>query len=189
MLYCRQKQLKQNHSRKKSCTICRRAKTRCSETIPQCMRCKAKRLECNYDGEYQAASALHLLVGADPTASEVELATLPAQARRMPLLNPDHEGNSEGDFWLNNLTPSHDYLLGPIDREMNFDWGLQVPQIEGQDDCFSTHRLDQMVQDMCNSAHQLTFASCPEGSSQITGQLEYESVSFPLVHDSPITVD
>ncbi len=61
VLYCRQKQLKQNRNRKKLCTLCRHAKTTCSEKIPQCARCKAKGLECKYDGDQGKESALQIV--------------------------------------------------------------------------------------------------------------------------------
>jgi hypothetical protein len=49
VLYCRQKLLRDCHSRRKSCTNCRRAKTRCNEVTPQCARCETKRLGCVYE--------------------------------------------------------------------------------------------------------------------------------------------
>ncbi len=35
-------------SRKRSCAACRVAKTRCSLTFPTCVRCKSRRLKCDY---------------------------------------------------------------------------------------------------------------------------------------------
>lgn len=188
MLYCRQKQLKQNHSRKKSCILCRHAKTRCSETIPQCMRCKTKGLECKYDGELQRDSTLNLVEGVRPAASgAAEPATLTAQAQQMHLLNSGYEEHPQVNFRPRNLTPSHGLLPDPLDSEISFDWDLQAPQFAGQDDFFALHSLGQMVQNMSSSANQLAVASYPEGSSKEAGDLEYEPRPPLSVHEYPVT--
>ncbi|KAH8669456.1 hypothetical protein BGZ60DRAFT_35522 [Tricladium varicosporioides] len=49
VLYCRQKRLQPIYSRKKACSRCRQARTRCDQVIPQCSRCKLKNVECIYD--------------------------------------------------------------------------------------------------------------------------------------------
>ncbi|KFY15592.1 hypothetical protein V492_01885 [Pseudogymnoascus sp. VKM F-4246] len=185
VLYCRQKQLKQNHSRKKSCTLCRRAKTRCSEEIPQCTRCKANGLECKYEGERQKDSDMQLLgldaadsqkeVEADLTALGEELATLPAQACEIFLSNSSYEEQTQVDTQLDGLTSYHDYQLGTLlDHEINFDWNFQAPQYQGKD-YFSNPSGLEIAHGMCKSTRQLTMPSYPEGSIHMAGNLENES--------------
>jgi hypothetical protein len=60
VLYCRQKLLRDYHSRRKSCTNCRRAKTRCNEVTPQCARCETKRLGCVYEDVHSKDSSLQV---------------------------------------------------------------------------------------------------------------------------------
>jgi hypothetical protein len=62
-----------------------------------------------------------------------------------------------------------------VDHEIDFDWDLQVPQYEGINDYFDSNHLDQMAQDISNSAPQLSVCSFPEVSSQMIGYVENES--------------
>jgi hypothetical protein len=93
VLYCRQKLLRQYHSRRKSCTHCRRTKTRCSEVTPQCARCKTKRLKCIYDYGHPKDSSLQLQgreenksrkdVGIGPAGSTTDQVSLPGHLWQM----------------------------------------------------------------------------------------------------------
>ena len=114
--------------------------------------------------------------GVAPTASLAETATLAAPLWQTFLPNPGHEDQPQVDFQLNSLASSRDVLLVPqVDHEIDFDWDLQVPHYEGIDDNFDPNHLDQMAQDMCNAARQLTVSSLPEVSSQMIGYVENES--------------
>jgi hypothetical protein len=150
------------------------------------MRCKAKGLECNYDGEKRKDSALQLPglgineaesrsdVLVDHAASTTELGAFPDQTWLISLPNSGHEEHFQVDFRPNNLT-SQDHLLGSqFDHEMNFDWNVPVHQYESRDSCSNPNTLDRIAEDMCNSARQLTVSSYPEGSSQVIGHLENE---------------
>jgi hypothetical protein len=115
-------------------------------------------------------------VGVAPAASLSETATLAAPLLQTFLPNPGHEDQPQVDFQLNNLASSRGVLLVPqVDHEIHFDWDLQVPQYEGTNDYFDPSHLDQMAQDMCNAARQLTVSSLPEVSSQMIGYVENES--------------
>ena len=48
--YCFHKQNEPQTSRKRSCTTCTRAKTRCDQQFPSCGRCQAKARQCRYEG-------------------------------------------------------------------------------------------------------------------------------------------
>jgi hypothetical protein len=193
VLYCRQRQLKQNPSRKKSCTLCRRAKTRCSEAIPQCTRCKAKGLDCKYDHENSALLFLELGegesdhdVGLNLPAPRTEPATLPTQALQITLLNPTNGENSQVDFRLNSLASHQDYLPGQLlDHEIDFNLDLEVPQYE---DWLDPNRIDEIAQDVCESARQLTVLSNSGGSRQITGHNDNQSRYFPPLLNFPISL-
>jgi hypothetical protein len=193
VLYCRQRQLKQNPSRKKSCTLCRRAKTRCSEAIPQCTRCKAKGLDCKYDHENSALLFLELgegesdhEVGLNLPAPRAEPATLPAQELQIPLLDPTNGVNFQVDFRLNSLTSPQDYLPGQLlDHDIDFNLDVEVPQYE---DWLDPNCLDEIAQDVCESAHQLTLSSGSGGSRQITGHFDNQSRYFLPIPNLPIAL-
>jgi hypothetical protein len=115
-------------------------------------------------------------VGVAPAGSLAETATLAAQLWQTSLPNSGHEDQPQVDFQLNSLASSRDVLPVPqVDHEIDFDWDLQVPQYEGIDNYFDSNHLDQIAQDMCNAAHQLTVSSFPEASSQMKGYVENES--------------
>ena len=193
MLYCRQRQLKQNPSRKKSCTLCRRAKTRCSEAIPRCTRCKAKGLDCKYDHENSALLFLELGeresdhdVGLNLPASRAEPPALPTQALQIPLLNPTNGENSQINFRLNSLASPQDYLPGQLlDHEIDFNLDLEVPQYENWLD---PNRIDEIAQDVCESARQLTVSPDSGGSRRITGHFDNQSRYFLPLPNFPIAL-
>jgi len=114
--------------------------------------------------------------GVAPEAPLAETATLATQLWQTPLPNSGHEDQSQVDFQLNSLESSRDVLLVPqVDHEIDFDWDLQVPQYGGIDDYFDPNHLDQMAQDICNAARQLSVSSFPEVPSQMIGYVENES--------------
>ncbi|KAF2489434.1 hypothetical protein BU16DRAFT_622951 [Lophium mytilinum] len=47
--YCRSKQTGNPNSRKRSCTSCVRAKTRCDAQVPRCSKCEHSGIKCRYD--------------------------------------------------------------------------------------------------------------------------------------------
>ncbi|KAE9367068.1 hypothetical protein N431DRAFT_487497 [Stipitochalara longipes BDJ] len=186
VLYCRQMQLRQHHSRKKSCTLCRRAKTRCSETVPQCLRCKAKGLVCKYDGERRINFDLQLLGeygsdsridrGVDLTTPGTELAMLATKTWQLSSLDSRNEESPWSDFQLNSLPP-HDPIQNSLHNPTNSDWDIPIPQDEGLYDSFGSYSLDQIAQDMCNSARQPIMSSY-SSSGQITSHPQADSSLF-----------
>jgi len=186
VLYCRQRQLKQPHSRKKSCTLCRRAKTRCSETLPQCTRCKAKGLECSYDAERRVDFDLQLLEideRASGMGGEVEMTDLgekpPTQTAQMwqvSSLGPSHGEVFRGSLQPNSYTLSSDSVLDSLlDNTTNFDWDHSVSQDKILNDGLGIYHLDQIAQDMCYSARQQTMSLYPTDDRQTIGLSLVES--------------
>lgn len=171
MLYCRQRQLKQGLGRKKSCVSCRRAKTRCTETLPQCTRCQSKGLACKYDGQPRIDSTPQLLSLSegepnrdlpvdDPTAIGAELPALPAQAMHLPILSSEFEHLLEVDFSQNDLPSSLTQLSDPLlDLRINLDWGIEAPPIaeyQSNNGDFDSNYLSQTSQNIYDSPHQPT---------------------------------
>ena len=165
MLYCRQRQLKQHQSRKKSCSLCRRAKTRCSETLPQCNRCKAKGLECKYDRDRRLDFDLQLLGLDEPesgTGVEVDISELGevpptqvAQVWQLSSVDPSHGENSQVGLQPNTYTLSHESVLDSLlDDTTNLNWDFSVPQDEILGDGIGGYAMDQITQDVCSSARQ-----------------------------------
>jgi hypothetical protein len=184
VLYCRQRQLKQHHSRKKSCTLCRRAKTRCSETVPQCARCKVKGLVCKYDGERRIDFDVQLLelgeresnidgvVGV--TALGAEPTLLAGHMWQSTSLDMNHEEPFQVDLQPNNLTLSHNSVMDSLQNiPTNFNWEFPIPQYGSLNYGLETSQLDQIAQDMCNSTSQ-SITSSYTGRGQVAGHLPTE---------------
>jgi hypothetical protein len=72
--YCRSRPSDQRVRRGRSCTVCARAKTRCSSEYPQCSRCKARKFECQYIDQTRAlsptATSISTLVSSISTAHQ-----------------------------------------------------------------------------------------------------------------------
>jgi hypothetical protein len=123
VLYCRQKLLKQYHTRRKSCARCRRAKTRCSEVTPQCARCKAKRLECVYDDGHPKDSSLQLQgleedrsrrdAGIGPAGSTTDQVSLPGHLWQMSKIE-SRDFSCEGDIYRNTRISPVTTLYNPL---------------------------------------------------------------------------